>query len=62
MVLHGQDAWRRHPLFLNLWKNPLPGFKTAVVIYGVYLGAEFAYKVMSAPPTNFEKPKPVAED
>lgn len=62
MVFQGQDAWRRHPMFLNLWKNPLPGFKTAVVIYGAYLGAEFAFKLISAPPTNFEKNKPVEQD
>jgi hypothetical protein len=57
MVFQGQDAWRRHPLFLNLWKDPLPGFKKAVLIYGAFLAGEFVYKTLSAPPTNVEAPK-----
>lgn len=44
MVFHGQDAWRRHPLFQNLWKDPLPGFRPAVIAFGVYLGVEYLYK------------------
>ncbi|CAB9505821.1 expressed unknown protein [Seminavis robusta] len=30
--------------------DPLPGFKKAVIIYGVYLGFEYAYRFMNAPP------------
>jgi hypothetical protein len=62
MVFQGQDAWRRHPLFLNLYRNPAPGFKTAAVIYGVYLGGEFALKMLTAPSTNVEKPKPMEQE
>lgn len=50
MVFQGQDAWRRHPLFTNLWKSPFPGFKQAAVIYGVYLGVEYSYRFLTAPP------------
>jgi len=50
MVFQGQDAWRRHPLFVNLWKDPLPGFRPAVLVFGVYLSVEYAYKFMTAPP------------
>ena len=50
MVFQGQDAWRRHPLFTNLHRNPLPGFQKAVVIYVVYLGFEFTYRMITAPP------------
>ena len=49
MVFQSQDAWRRHPKFLNLWKDPFPGFKKAAVVYGVYLGFEYAYRYMNAP-------------
>lgn len=44
MPFHGQDAWRRHPLFLNLWKDPLPGFRPAVMVFGAYMVGEYAYK------------------
>ena len=49
MVFSGQDAWRRHPLFQNLMKNPLPGFQKAVVIYGAFLVLEFGYKTIAGP-------------
>jgi hypothetical protein len=44
MPFHGQDAWRRHPLFNNLHRDPLPGFRAAVVVFGVYLVGEYLYK------------------
>lgn len=44
MPFHGQDAWRRHPLFTNLWKDPLPGFRPAVIVFGAYMVGEYAYK------------------
>lgn len=46
MVFKGQDAWRSHPLFQGLWKSPLPGFRNAVVIYGVYMVANYAVQSM----------------
>jgi hypothetical protein len=49
MVFQGQDAWRRHALFTGLWKEPFPGLKKAVVIYGVYYCFETVYKSMIAP-------------
>jgi hypothetical protein len=49
MVFQGQDAWRNLPIFKDLWKSPFPGFKKAVIIYGVYLGVEYAYKTATAP-------------
>eukprot|EP00571_Detonula_confervacea_P016761 CAMPEP_0172297494 /NCGR_PEP_ID=MMETSP1058-20130122/493_1 /TAXON_ID=83371 /ORGANISM="Detonula confervacea, Strain CCMP 353" /LENGTH=119 /DNA_ID=CAMNT_0013006651 /DNA_START=281 /DNA_END=641 /DNA_ORIENTATION=- len=47
MPFHGQDAWRRHPLFTNLWKDPLPGFRPAVIVFSVYMIGEYAYKYMN---------------
>ena len=44
MVFKGQDAWRNHKLFQGLWKQPFPGFRNAVIIYGVYYGLETAFK------------------
>jgi len=49
MVFQSQDAWRRHPKFLNLWKNPFPGAGKAAVIYAVYLGCEYTYRYINAP-------------
>lgn len=48
MVFQRQDAWRNHAMFKNLWRSPFPGLQKAAVIYGVYLGAEFAYKALSS--------------
>jgi len=49
MVFQGQDAWRNHPHFQGLWKNPFPGIQRAVVIYAVYVGCEYAYRYAKAP-------------
>jgi len=49
MVFQRQDAWRNHKVFQNLWKDPLPGFKKAVLIYGVYVICEMGYKKITAP-------------
>lgn len=49
MVFQGQDAWRRLPIFQNLHRDPLPGFKKAVVIYGVFVLCEYGYRFMTAP-------------
>lgn len=40
------NAWRNHPHLQNLLKDPLPGFRLAVVIYGSYLVGEFAYNTI----------------
>jgi NADH-ubiquinone oxidoreductase B12 subunit family. len=50
MNFRGQDAWRRHPLFLNLWKNPFPGFKPAIVVFSAMVGAEYAFKYITLGP------------
>ena len=52
MVFKGQDAWRSHPLFQGLWKSPFPGFRNAVVIYGVYMGAQYAMKALGGSSTT----------
>jgi hypothetical protein len=44
MIFKGQDAWRTLPIFQGLWKSPFPGFRNAVVIYGVFAGAEWFAK------------------
>lgn len=46
MVFKGQDAWRTHPLFQGLWKSPLPGFRNAVLIYGVYMMVDYGIQSM----------------
>lgn len=49
MVFKGQDAWRRHPVVSNLWRNPFPGIQKAAAIYAIYLGLEYAYRFSTAP-------------
>jgi hypothetical protein len=46
MVFKGQDAWRSHPLFQGLWKSPFPGFRNAVLIFGVYMIVDYGLKSM----------------
>lgn len=48
MVFKGQDAWRSGPEFTGLMRKPFPGLKTAVIIFGVYCAAEFAYDTLFA--------------
>ena len=55
MVLRGQDAWRSHPLYLNLWKNPFPGLKPAVLVFSSIVAAEYAYKYITIGPPNPRK-------
>ena len=50
MVFKNHDAWRNHPVFKDLWKDPFPGLKKAIVIYAVYLGCEYAYKTLGPKP------------
>jgi len=62
MVFRGQDAWRRHPLFNGHWKDPFPGIRPAILIFGVYLGVEYMYKSVTTPKRvpRF-KPKGIAD-
>lgn len=75
MVLRGQDAWRKHPIFKwgftvgvametavhvggtgvakcsnihSLAQDLLPGFREATVLFGAYVGAEYAYEKYQA--------------
>jgi hypothetical protein len=41
MVFQGQDAWRRHPVISNCWRNPFPGIQKAAAIYAVYLAFDY---------------------
>jgi len=50
MNFRGQDAWRRHPLFNNLWKSPFPGLKPAIVVFSALVGVEYAYKYITLGP------------
>jgi len=53
MVLGGQDAWRKHPLFTGNWKKPFPGLGIAVGLFGFYLVGEYVWsKTMIAPPSR----------
>ena len=40
MPFQGQDAWRNHPKHQNLTRNPLPGLRPAILVFGIYCGAE----------------------
>lgn len=42
MVLRGQDAWRKHPIFKWNMNDVLPGFREATVLFGFYVGTEWA--------------------
>ena len=41
MVFKAYDAWRKHPNVYGMWRNPFPGLKYAVAIYGAYLAFRF---------------------
>jgi len=43
MVFAAQDAWRKHPVFANCHKNPLPNLRLAVVIFAGIVVADSLY-------------------
>jgi hypothetical protein len=40
MGFRSQDAWRKHPLLHDLWKDPFPGLKPAIFAFGFYYVTE----------------------
>lgn len=53
MVLQGQDAWRAHPVFKNLWRQAFPGFRLGVTAFAVVVVAQGAYNLISPPKPQF---------
>lgn len=49
MVLRGQDAWRRHPIFT--WKaiNIFPGIREGAVLFTAFTAVEWAYNKTKTP-------------
>lgn len=51
MVLHGQDAWRQHPIFRNLWRSAFPGVRLGFAAFVAFTVVEAgAGLVMPDPP------------
>jgi hypothetical protein len=48
-VFKGQDAWRQHPVFLNLARQAFPGFKYGALAFGVFVVVEAAVDVITRP-------------
>jgi hypothetical protein len=40
MGFRSQDAWRKHPHLTDLWKDPFPGLKKAVIAFTFYYATE----------------------
>ena len=57
-VLRGQDAWRQHAVFQQLWRHAFPGFKYGAIAFGVFWAAEIGYDVLTKPkiPHVYTKP------
>lgn len=47
MVFRGQDKWRTHPLLSQCYKSPLPGLKTAGVLFAAYLFMDYTLTKIS---------------
>ena len=43
MVLRGQDAWRRHPIFKWGITDAIPGLREGAAAFGVFLAADYLY-------------------
>eukprot|EP01038_Epipyxis_sp_PR26KG_P005348 gene5348-7419_t len=57
MVLHGQDAWRKNPMFYGHWKKPFPRLKLACGIFSVYVALDIMQrKVLAPPPSPYHGP------
>ena len=49
MTFQGQDAWRNHPKYQNLTRNPPPGLLPAMLVFGFHCGAEHSYLSTTTP-------------
>lgn len=49
MVLRGQDAWRRHPIFKWGIFDALPGLREGAAAFGLYLAGDWVYHAFFAP-------------
>lgn len=49
MVLQGQDAWRAHPVFKNLWRHAFPGFRIGALAFGAYVVVSGTWNLVSPP-------------
>jgi hypothetical protein len=38
MVLRGQDAWRRHPIFRWTFTDAFPGLREGAALFALYVG------------------------
>lgn len=52
MVLRGQDAWRKHPIFTWKFVHMFPGLREGAAAFGVFLAAEWVSKKLSNEPAN----------
>jgi len=54
MVLRGQDAWRSHPIFRNLWRQAFPGLRLGAAAFVIYTVAETAIDWATPAPAHGE--------
>ena len=52
MVLRGQDAWRKHPVFTWKFIDVFPGLREGAAAFGVYVAAEYVYNKMNPAPAH----------
>ena len=43
MVLRGQDAWRRHPIFRWKWTDAFPGLREGAALFATYVVVDYAW-------------------
>jgi hypothetical protein len=55
MVFRGQDVWRSHPIFHSMrFDTLLPGFRKAVVVFGIYVAADQLHTRLTRPKSSFD--------
>jgi hypothetical protein len=52
MVLRGQDAWRRHPIFKWGITDAIPGLREGAAAFGVFLAADYLYSRFGPAPEH----------
>jgi hypothetical protein len=55
MVFRNQDVWRSHPIFHSMHIDKmLPGFRKAVVVFGIYVAADQLHTRLTRPKSSFD--------
>jgi len=51
------DAWRKHPLLTQLWRDPFPGMRTGAILFAGFCFVEWGWAKMTKEQRVIKTPK-----